>query len=219
MRSFVFIAALALTGFFSAPGTANAVQLSCDQPATTLAGNAGAIIEVTCPAGCADSTVWGSGPYTDDSAVCVAAIHAGTITSEGGTFEVTIGGAGAAFPGSAANGVTTSDWGEWGRSFSTNGAGGYPVLDCHASAQQLESGNYLCPAGCTEGGTVWGAGPYTDDSAICRAAIHAGASREAGRTIYLEIAPGQESYDGSESNGISTSSYGAWRRSFTFRIQ
>jgi hypothetical protein len=195
---------------------AQAMDLSCEQPGTSLTGDAGVTFEVTCPADCADSTVWGAGPYTDDSSVCVAAIHAGTITTAGGSFTVTITGAAPSFPGSTANGVTTSDWGEWGRSFTATNAGGYPVLDCSSSAQQLESGNFLCPSGCTTGGTVWGSGQYTDDSSVCRAAIHSGVSEDGGGTISLEIQPGLESYDGSNMNGVESLSYPAWGRSFTF---
>lgn len=219
MHSILLTLSLTLGVLVTGPAAAHATQLACDQPATTLTGEPGATVEVTCPAGCADAIVWGSGPYTDDSSICVAAIHAGTITSAGGSFTVTIAGAGVSFPGSTANDVTTHDWAEWGRSFTTNTAGGYPILDCFVSAQQLESGNYLCPAGCSVGGTVWGTGPYTDDSAICRAAIHAGASRESGRTVYLDIVPGQESYDGGTNNAVTTSPYGPWQRSFSFRVQ
>lgn len=192
-------------------------SLSCDQAATSLTGGVGTTVDVICPAGCGSSIVWGSGPYTDDSSICSAAIHAGTITSAGGAFTVTVGPGGPSFPGSVRNGVSTSDWGEWGRSFTTAGAGGYPALDCNATAQQLESGSYLCPVGCSQGGTVWGSNPYTDDSAICRAAIHAGVSDDGGRTITLQILPGQPSYEGSTVSGVTTSPYESWGRSFTFQ--
>jgi hypothetical protein len=208
----------AALAFFALSGIGNAqTSLTCEQPATTLVGGVGSVFEVICPSGCGSSIVWGTNPYTDDSSICSAAIHAGTITSAGGAFTVTIGAGGMQFPASTANGVTTSEWGEWGRSFTTTRAGGYPALDCNANAQSLESGNYMCPPGCTEGGTVWGNNPYTDDSAICRAAIHSGASREGGRTIMLEIMPGQESYEGSTVSDVTTSPYGSWGRSFTFQ--
>ena len=38
-----------------------------------------------CPAGGTVARVWGSGPYTDDSYVCAAGVHAGVITSLGGS--------------------------------------------------------------------------------------------------------------------------------------
>ncbi|MGQ9910535.1 MAG: LCCL domain-containing protein, partial [Candidatus Flexifilum sp.] len=79
---------------------------------------------VTCPAGCAAATgaVWGSGPYTDDSAICRAAIHAGVLTDQGGPVQVTIAPGQQSYTGSARNGVTTSNWGQWNRSFTVSAA-------------------------------------------------------------------------------------------------
>lgn len=209
---------IAIVAFLTLGGVGHAqTALTCEQPATTLVGGVGSTFDVICPSGCGSAIVWGAGPYTDDSSICTAAMHAGTIGPGGGSFTVTIGGGDTSFPGSISNGITTSDWGEWGRSFYTTGAGGYPALDCYANAQSLESGRYMCPAGCSDGGTVWGTDPYTDDSSICRAAIHAGASSDSGRTITLEIMPGLEAYEGSTVSGVTTSPYGSWGRSFTFQ--
>lgn len=73
---------------------------------------------------CADASeadlarqVWGVGPYTGDSSVCVAAVHAGVITRDGGTVEVIAEPGRDSYEGSTSNGVTTSDWGSWGTSF------------------------------------------------------------------------------------------------------
>lgn len=74
-----------------------------------------------------------------------------------------------------------------------------------------------CPGGCTDGGTVWGDGTYTDDSAICRAAIHAG--RLEGPypgTVRVRIVPGLDRYPGEERNGVASRPYGGWPRSFSF---
>lgn len=83
----------------------------------------GTTIDINCPeGGYLDASVWGgdNGIYTDDSAICVAAVHAGLITvEEGGTvvIEKTAGedDYGAGF---AANGVTSLPWQEpWTGSF------------------------------------------------------------------------------------------------------
>lgn len=77
--------------------------------------------------------------------------------------------------------------------------------------------NGTCPSNCiTEGSSVWGSDVYTDDSSICTAAIHAGVITDAGGAVSLTIAPGQDAYAGSERNGVSTSEWGSWSRSFTF---
>lgn len=76
---------------------------------------------VTCPAKMAGdaSTVWGTDIYTNDSSVCLAAAHAGVITlADGGTVEVTMLPGEESYEGTARNGVTTLDYGEWGNSFS-----------------------------------------------------------------------------------------------------
>jgi LCCL domain len=79
----------------------------------------GTTLKLRCPAACGASlalsfnlfgggTAAGTG-YTDDSAVCQAAVHAGTVTdAAGGLITVTVQRATAApVPGSAANGVTS----------------------------------------------------------------------------------------------------------------
>lgn len=63
----------------------------------------------------------------------------------------------------------------------------------------------LCPAGCLNAGTgkVIGNEIYTDDSAICKAAIHNGQiSPELGGRIEVVIETGRDTYESSESNGI-----------------
>lgn len=62
-----------------------------------------------------------------------------------------------------------------------------------------------------------GSGPYTADSSICTAGVHAGLITIAdGGTVVIEVAAGQESYEASDANGVSTSSYGSYGSSFTF---
>jgi hypothetical protein len=73
---------------------------------------------------------------------------------------------------------------------------------------------------CPPGGTpysVWGVGTYTDDSSICTAGVHHGLiTFESGGTVEIEIAPGQQSYEGSTANGVTSSSYPAWDGSYRF---
>jgi hypothetical protein len=66
-------------------------------------------------------------------------------------------------------------------------------------------------------GRVWGTDVYTDDSSICTAAVHAGRiSVEQGGRIVVEIRPGQDAYQGSARNGITSSPWGNWAGSFVF---
>jgi hypothetical protein len=67
--------------------------------------------------------------------------------------------------------------------------------------------------------SLWGTGPYTDDSSICTAGVHAGViTLEDGGEVEIEIAPGQDSYEGGESNGVESRPYGEWAGSFVVLI-
>jgi ABC-type transport system substrate-binding protein len=79
-----------------------------------------------------------------------------------------------------------------------------------------EEFTYDCPpADESRTDTVWGTDVYTDDSSVCTAAVHAGAiTVEDGGEVTIEIRPGQDSYVGSEQNGIESSPYGPWGGSF-----
>jgi hypothetical protein len=72
----------------------------------------------------------------------------------------------------------------------------------------------VCLPAQTAGGRVWGSGPYTDDSRICRAAVHAGAIPASGGTVRVTATAGQGAYQGSLRNGIATDPYGAWPGGF-----
>ncbi len=75
---------------------------------------------------------------------------------------------------------------------------------------------YRCPAGGTAY-TVWGTDVYTDDSSVCTAAVHAGKITFAqGGVVTFEMAPGQNSYQGTTRNGVTTDDWGSWERSFIF---
>ncbi|AXV07100.1 hypothetical protein DVS28_a2419 [Euzebya pacifica] len=87
--------------------------------ATELRGNDGERYAYTCPPAGSASSVWGTGPYTDDSSVCTAAVHAGLITFDDGgrvVFEIEPGLE--AYPEGEANGVAASSWPSWPGSFS-----------------------------------------------------------------------------------------------------
>ena len=166
---------------------------------------------VHCPAGCAHlapyeratTGVWGSGPYTGDSSVCRAAIHQGLHDNDGGDVEVADAGARASFSGGSRNGVTAQPFGSYPSSFTLKNA-------CSHTGRQ-RSGEVQCPARClANGGAVWGTGPYTADSSVCKAAIHQGVITDAGGKVTVTSAPGQASYAAGAQNGVATSAYGAY---------
>jgi predicted nucleic acid-binding Zn ribbon protein len=183
--------------------------------------NQAAPITCVCTAEAAASgTVWGTGVYTTDSRICRAAVHAGAIPPSGGTITVRPAPGMPAYVGSAANGITTANYGPWSASFTVVRAEG-PAPAVAACPQnfigQTAALTCTCTAEAAGSGTVWGTGVYTTDSRICRAAVHAGVIQPSGGTVNVVPAPGMPAYQGSLANGIQTSNYGPWSGSFTFR--
>lgn len=140
----------------------------------------------------------------------------------------------------ADDGATTTEADD-GTSTSTDDAGGTTAPDTSGEGQEgtgapdeeapdvdwaLDASRYrgedgtriafLCPPD-GEVGSVWGTETYTDDSSVCSAAVHAGVINpvEGGRVV-IEIAPGEETYEGTEANGVTSQGYGSWDGSFTF---
>ena len=74
-----------------------------------------------------------------------------------------------------------------------------------------------CTSEATADGTVWGSGQYTDDSAICRAALHAGATGVDGGPVRVVEAPGRDAYPADISRSVASQAYGEWARSVEFR--
>jgi hypothetical protein len=176
--------------------------------------------------------VWGSGPYTSDSSICVAAVHAGLLASEArpdgthhvGTVAFSRSEGCSTYLPDTANGVTTLTYGSWDSSFFFPELGPAactgPVAAVEACPTGMPRGVENLTCGCsaeaTTVGSVWGTGTYTDDSAICRAALHAGAIGATGGLVEVMRAPGLEAYVASQSNGIDSLSYASWQGSLVF---
>ncbi len=101
------VAAAAATGNpMTAPPTLTGVQANTGQ---TL------VFRVT---GTTDGPVWGSDVYTDDSSIGAAAVHAGLLRpGETGTVMVTVQDGFPAYTASSRNGINSSTYGEWTRSY------------------------------------------------------------------------------------------------------
>ncbi|HEY3496133.1 MAG TPA: LCCL domain-containing protein [Polyangiaceae bacterium] len=74
----------------------------------------------------------------------------------------------------------------------------------------------ICSAADTQSGSVRGTGIYTDDSRICRAALHAGVIPSGGGTVNYELVAGQSSYAGTTQNGVTSSASGSAAGSYRF---
>lgn len=178
----------------------------------------------TCTPDAAVGSVWGSGPYTADSNLCTAAIHAGVLGFDGGTVVAIATGEQMSFSGSEANGVVSGDWGSYPNSFffdmpvSAAEAEMVPVVEgevCGPYPKDAESYVCACPAG-SGGGGVWGSSPYTADSHICTAALHGGLIGPEGGMVMTLRTAGLESYFGSDINGVTSRDWGSYDTSFVF---
>jgi len=202
--------------------------------AGSLRGRDGMHFPVACPPGGSPGSVWGSNPYTDDSSVCTAGVHAGVISLEvGGTVTIEIAPGARVYRGCLRNGVRTHSWGRYSGSFRVKdglaGCGSLVEVDGSQAAiewQTRATDLYGEPGQrfvlhCPPGGhayTVWGNNPYTDDSSICTAAVHAGAIvLDAGGKVEVEIRPGEPSYKGSLRNGVQSGQWSEWGGSFVVR--
>lgn len=178
-------------------------------------------IACQCSAGAAaEGRVWGSGPYTSDSAPCRAGLHAGVIPPTGGTIVVSPAPGQPAYRGSSAHGVVSQNYGSWPDSFSVAAPGskGEAALPACPTDFGDRAAPLVClctPEAVRAQAPVWGSGPYTSDSAICRAALHAGAVGAGGGSVLVSPAPGEAAYRGSQAHGIATTDYGSWPSSFT----
>jgi hypothetical protein len=214
---------------------ADAKLLACVQQARQVQGNNGTSWYVRCPAGCSGgATVWGTDVYTDDSSVCVSAVHAGRIDpSVGGIVLVTWVAGPPIHAGSLRNGVHSVDYGPWQRSFFVQSidpagrptspppaslASGVVPISCGTQATSITGASLRvsCPSGCS-GGSIWGTDVYTADSHVCRAAIHAGLIAEAtGGELTVTLGGPMTAFTGSTRNGVTTAGYGAYEK--TFRV-
>jgi hypothetical protein len=67
------------------------------------------------------------------------------------------------------------------------------------------------------GGSVWGSGIYTTDSSLAAAAVHAGVLPDKAKgMVIVEILPGESSYKGTSSYGVTSAAWGAYGLSFRF---
>jgi hypothetical protein len=193
--------------------------------AVHLRGHVGMSSMYQCPpGGAATGAVWGTDVYTDDSAVCAAAVHAGLITpGGGGSVTVFVQPGRGGYTGSARNGVTSNNYAAFPGSFAfvahppaPPSIPGAQTFAWSESAVALRGSRttvrVFCPPGGPASASVWGSGPtYTDDSAVCVAAVHAGlATVAAGGTFTLRPVPGAARYGGSTRHGVTTHPYGSF---------
>ncbi len=193
--------------------------------AVAYRGQNGTTFQITCTSQGTAGSVWGTGPYTDDSSICTAAVQSGLITlAKGGSVTYKIAAGQSSYDGGLAHGITSGSYASWPGSFTFPDASGAVVATSPASWGQSMAGyrgqngkqvTVVCSAK-GDPGSVWGSGPFTDDSSVCTAGVFAGIITTAkGGSVVATMAPGQKSYKGGTAHGVTTSDYGEWSSSFT----
>ncbi|MEM1413321.1 MAG: LCCL domain-containing protein [Myxococcota bacterium] len=213
-----------------APGFPDDVMAidGCDVTASRVFRDLPAAL-VRCPTDCTGQAVYGSDVYDLSSSLCAALLHAGAIAPDRPLAYVERVPAPRANPGSEANGITSrSQRGRehviLARAVGADGSfaaprreppdqdGGRLTCSDGLGSVRMEPGETVtltCPENCLSGGGLWGSNPYTADSVICRAAIHAGAIGPGGGTVRVRRGSGAEGYEASEAHGTTSWAYRA----------
>lgn len=201
----------------------------------------GQCFTVKCPPAAVDqsfSGVYGTDFYPSDTSICIAALHAGMITKEGGTVTIQLNPGKPKYVGSKRNGVETDSLPETRRSMSfVDGPGSDETNKIHMAhipridwdTKFTRSGfayrrlvgqrfTFRCPPAPSNlrPRIVYGTDTYDFSSMICRAALHAGKITTQGGIVTVEIGPGVPKFVGSIRNGIETNSKGGTDRTLTF---
>lgn len=222
-QAFFSVAVALLLSFFAAQVSARTVSPFPEELGLGgFRGQSGAVLYFTVT-GSTSGSLYGSNPYTDDSSLAKAAVHAGLLQAgQKGVVKVTMMAGLSSYPGSSANGVTSSGYGSWSGSFSiaADDGGNNPAIPSPGSMTGFRSAApgsvYLFTVTGASSGSLWGTNVFTDDSGIAVAAVHAGVLRaDQSGTVRVVTSPGQSAYVGSSRNGVGSSSYGQWASGYT----
>src|SRR5450755_3448046 len=172
-----------------------------------------------------NGSLYGANPYTAISAICRAALHAGAVGAKGGQVVITPAPKTPMFPGVTRNGISSNDNSRAGLGFRIAAAGGGAaaapsnaaiVVAASGTTMEVCPNDYLafaedsapltcgCSVDAVKNGSLYGANPYTAISAICRAALHAGAVGAKGGQVVITPAPKTPMFPGVTRNGISS---------------
>jgi len=218
-------------GTFNKEKANNIVSLSVDCQ-TNLSdrrfqGSTGKIFRIHCKNCITEkAVVFGTSIYHPLSSICKAASHSGATDKKGGDVIVEILPGAKAYNGSPGwDKSTSATFGAADRSFRVSKAPQLTGFNCQTTASEGDISKapvgkkfvVLCPAKCSnQKGNIWGTDVYTDNSSICRAAIHYGILSDKGGEVSFLIDGAMSSYKKTKKFGIESLSNGSHVRSFKF---
>jgi hypothetical protein len=172
--------------------------------------------------GVREGDLWGSGPYTDDSHLGKAAVHAGALgVGEWGVVQVTVSDTSgqSSFQSSERNSVMSANWGAYPRGLTIArlpGLAAPPAVNADPitlkRVSKIDAGRaYLFETAGKDQGPLYGSDVYTHDSNLGTAAVHAGAlglgERGVVRVTVVDTSDGRTAFPGTEKNGVRSSSW------------
>lgn len=172
--------------------------------------------------GTTDGSVWGTDEYTSDSDLSTAAVHAGLVDAgETKVIRAAILPGRRHYTGSLRHGIASRDWGNWGSTYRLAPLAG--AIPAEGMQEVIDDpGNvtrFHLPVGATLrvrvtgsiDGFIWGNEPYTYDSDLSTAAVHAGVL-QVGETgiVKVTIQPVQYGFPGTERNGVTSRDWLPW---------
>ena len=221
------VACVAAAAFVAAAALAQGyLGLGPTQNAGAFRAQAGQTLSFVCPASDGSQTkVYGTDTYTDDSAICAAAIHAGALKAgHAGVVTILIGNGAKTYKGSRRNGISSYDYGSWGHSYGfvldgKPGDIGWSTVWNGIPDDYTDPIVVNCPPEGDAGRAIWGTDVYTRDSAICVAAVHTGSiTPEKGGLVTVRRAPAPKEYPGTQRFRVTSQRWGSAADAFTVAV-
>lgn len=184
------------------------------------------------------ATVYGTDVYPSDNSICMAALHAGKITKDGGGVTVQLNPGVSGYTGSERNGIATASLPATPRSMVFIDAKTAPsadkaqlthipriAWDTKFTATGFANKDYIgqrftfnCPAAPSglKPRRIVGTDLYAFHSMVCRAAVHAGKITTAGGLVSVQIGPRKQKLVGSIRNGVESKNGSGGIRTISF---
>jgi hypothetical protein len=214
-----FLAAAGLAGGIGPSATAQPTAGAVEACPERLPEDADLLICLCTPENTGGGTIWGADVYTADSPICRAAAHAGVTGDRGGVVEVRSRPGRSSYPAVTRNGIISNSWAAFPRSITFRGASETPrTASCpERMPEDATALVCICNTENTGDGPIWGSNTYTADSALCRAATHAGVIGPDGGVVDVRSSAGRSSYPAATRHGIESGAWGSFPRSISFR--
>ena len=221
IRCFAIVAAAALAA--AAAHAQTYLGLAPTQNAGAFRAQAGQALSFVCPASeGGKAKLYGTDTYTDDSAICAAAIHAGVLKpGRAGVVTILIGNGAKSFKGSERNRIVSHDYGAWEHSYSfvhddEPGSITWKTVWNGIPDDFTDPIVVNCPGGGDASKTIWGTDVYTRDSTICVAAVHTGTiTPEKGGLVTVRRAPAPKEYLGTQRYRVTSQRWGSSADAFS----